>query len=74
VPTATPNTPVAPADDGFATILEAARFLRLGRSSVYRLMDEGKLGYAKFGKSRRIPWRVLRAYAEGCLVEPRSDE
>jgi excisionase family DNA binding protein len=54
--------------DGFATVLEAARFLKLGRSKVYDLMDAGALRYAKFGKARRLPWAVVRQYAEACLV------
>jgi excisionase family DNA binding protein len=55
-------------DDGFADVRTAAEYLGLGRSSVYKLMDSGELSYAKFGKSRRIPWRALREYARRCLV------
>jgi excisionase family DNA binding protein len=54
--------------EGFASIREAARFLSVGRSTVYKLMEEGSLRYAKVGKCRRIPWRALREYAERCLV------
>jgi excisionase family DNA binding protein len=55
-------------DDGFADVGAAAEYLGLGRSSVYKLMDAGELPYAKFGKSRRIPWRAVRDYARRCLV------
>jgi excisionase family DNA binding protein len=55
-------------DEGFATVVEAAEFLRLSRAKVYLLMDARELSYAKFGKSRRVPRRALREYAERCLV------
>ncbi len=55
-------------DAGFADVNEAAAFLSMARSSIYKLMDAGELTYAKFGKSRRIPWTALKAYAERCLV------
>jgi excisionase family DNA binding protein len=54
--------------DGFADVQEAAEFLSMSRSSIYKLMEAGHLKYAKFGKARRIPWRALREYAERCLV------
>lgn len=54
--------------EGFADVIQAADYLKLARSSVYKLMDNGELPYAKFGKSRRIPWRALREYAARCLV------
>jgi excisionase family DNA binding protein len=54
--------------DGFLSVDEAARFLRLSRSSVYKAMDAGELTYAKFGKSRRIPRRALRQFIERAMV------
>jgi excisionase family DNA binding protein len=57
-----------PISDGFATILEAAAFLRVSRSKVYALMDAREVTWAKFGKARRIPWEGLRAYARQQLV------
>jgi excisionase family DNA binding protein len=54
--------------EGFADVPDAAEYLSLARSSVYKLMDRGDLPYAKFGKSRRIPWRALREYAGRCLI------
>jgi excisionase family DNA binding protein len=55
--------------DGFADVHEAAAFLSMSRASIYKLMECGDLLYAKFGKSRRIPWRALREYAERCLAK-----
>lgn len=54
--------------DGLATVAEACRFLSLGRSSVYQLMDAGRLAYCKIGKARRIPWRGLRQLANDSLL------
>jgi excisionase family DNA binding protein len=54
--------------EGFATVPEAAVFLNVSRASIYKLMDTGELVYAKFGKSRRLPWRAVREYAKKCLV------
>ena len=46
-------------EDGLMTVAEAARFLKLSRSSVYKLMDEGQLQYTKLGRCRRVPRRAL---------------
>ena len=54
--------------DGFADVHQAAEFLSMSRSSIYKLMESGDLKFAKFGKARRIPWRALREYGERCLV------
>lgn len=55
-------------EDGFVEVSEAAKFLGLSRSKLYLLMDAGDVVYARFGRSRRIPRRALREYAERCLV------
>jgi excisionase family DNA binding protein len=49
-------------------IAEAAEFLGLSRSKIYQLMDAGELAYAKFGRSRRIPFQILMEFAAKCLV------
>ena len=54
--------------DGLAKVNEAAEFLRIGRSKLYEEMDAGRLVYAKFGRSRRIPWRAIREYAANSLM------
>ena len=55
-------------DEGFARVGEACEFLGLSRATLYLLMDSGELKYAKFGKSRRLPWRGLREFAERSMV------
>lgn len=55
-----------PADvvvDGLLSIKEAARFLAIGRSKLYDLMDRGALSYVKIGKARRVPKRGLAEFA-----------
>ena len=48
---------------GFLTVAEAGTFLRLSRSTIYELMDNGELDSAKLGRARRIPRQALLAYA-----------
>ena len=58
----------AAVSEGFATVAEAAEFLRLSRAKVYQLMESGDLLFGKFGKARRVPWAALRAFAVKCLA------
>jgi excisionase family DNA binding protein len=55
-------------DEGFASIEEGCKYLRICRASMYLLMEAGEVAYAKFGKSRRIPWRALKDFAARSLV------
>jgi excisionase family DNA binding protein len=57
--------------DGLATVVEAARFLGIGKSKVHQLMTGGELAHVKFGSSRRLPWVALKQFAHGHLVEVR---
>jgi excisionase family DNA binding protein len=58
--------------DGLMSVGGACQFLGLGRSSVYKLMDEGSLPYCKIGGARRIPRRALIALADRALVGGRE--
>ncbi len=53
--------------DGLMTVQEAAGFLRLSRSTVYTLMDQGELPFVKLGRSRRIPRRAVIQLAARAL-------
>jgi excisionase family DNA binding protein len=53
---------------GLDQVPEAARFLGVSRSQVYKLMDQGCLPYVKIGKSRRIPHRAVVELAAKNLV------
>lgn len=57
--------------DGLLTVAEASEFIRLGRSTLYTLMDSGKLGYVKIGAARRIPKRALVELAAASWVGPK---
>jgi excisionase family DNA binding protein len=61
------------AGEGFMTVPEASQFLRLSRATVYLLMDSGELGYAKFGRSRRIARRALEEFVQRCTVGARGE-
>lgn len=50
--------------DGMASVRDACEFLKLGRTKVYELMNEGRLQYVEFGRRRRIAWTVLRELAK----------
>jgi excisionase family DNA binding protein len=45
-------------------LLEAARTLSIGRSTIYNLMRDGALASVKVGRSRRVSAAALLAYVE----------
>ncbi len=52
--------------DGSATYPEAAAFLQVHRTTVWRLVTAKMLTAVPVGKrGKRIAWAVLHAYAEG---------
>jgi excisionase family DNA binding protein len=55
-------------DAGFMSVPECADFLRVSRSKIYLMMGQGKLPFAKFGKSRRVPRRALMQLAQECMT------
>ena len=54
--------------DGLQRITDAAKFLGISRSLVYRLIDSGALPTVRIGRSRRIPIRAVREFAATCMV------
>lgn len=61
-------------DDGLERVADAARFLGVSRSLVYKLLNAGVLPSAKIGNSRRIPIRAVRELAAANLTQhPRPD-
>lgn len=64
--------PQALVADGLLTVREAEAFIRLKRSTLYRLMDAGRLPYVKLGGARRIPRRALVELAARHLVHERA--
>jgi excisionase family DNA binding protein len=68
-------TPVADpglSAEGFVSVLQAAKFLSLSRSTLYALMDVGQIPFARFGRSRRVPKKALAEYAERSIVNGAS--
>ncbi len=59
------KTPIKPAAkrEGLARVEEAARYLAIGRTTIYELLDSGALPSVKIGKARRIPWTALEKLA-----------
>jgi excisionase family DNA binding protein len=68
VPEPDPDPRTRMAAEGFASIPEAQKYLNLSRSSIYRLMDDNQLAFARFGRSRRIPLAALRSFAAASIV------
>lgn len=57
-------------DDGqLVTVEEASRLLAVSKSSLYNLMENGRLRYVKLGKSRRLRRADLAALVEASTVE-----
>ena len=51
------------------TIKQTATLLNVGRSTVYNLMDQGKLPSVKVGGSRRITRSALDKYVDELEVD-----
>ncbi len=65
-------------DEGLLSVLSAARFLAMSRSSLYQLMERGELAYVKIGRARRIPRRAVvelaAAHLRGGFTKERNDD
>jgi excisionase family DNA binding protein len=46
------------------TVPEVASILKIGRTTVYKLLQEGAIGSIKIGSSRRVPHREIETYIE----------
>jgi excisionase family DNA binding protein len=55
-------------DDPWLTVPEIARALRVGKSSVYRLVDQGDLRAARIGRQLRIRKSDVTAYLNRSLI------
>ncbi|MFO0852416.1 MAG: helix-turn-helix domain-containing protein [Gemmataceae bacterium] len=54
--------------DGLERVGDAAKFLGVSRSFVYRLIQGGVLPSVKLGGSRRVPVRAVRELASARLT------
>jgi len=64
---------VLAADALLVTPEEAAALLRVGRTTVYALMEDGDLRPVHIGRSCRLPRSELNRYTEG-LSSSRSEQ
>ena len=56
-------------DEGAMTVDEAVKWSSLGRTRLYKAMDEGRLPFIKLGKRRLIPRKALRDLLARAVVE-----
>ncbi len=53
------------------TVIEAANYLGISRTTCYQLMDSGRLAYHRVtARSRRIDMADLEAFKAGCRIGP----
>ena len=57
-------------DGGLERVADAARFLSVSKSLIYKLINSGVLPSVKIGNSRRIPIRAAHELAAGRSVGP----
>ncbi|RIV81783.1 DNA-binding protein [Aurantiacibacter xanthus] len=55
------------------TVRETADALRIGRTNVYRLINEGQLKVVKIGSATRITTESIRALVGADAGEPAND-
>ena len=50
------------AREGLATIPEVANYLKVGRSTVYELMNSGEIPAVKVRRCKRVRWSDLEVF------------
>jgi excisionase family DNA binding protein len=51
-------------ESGFATSVEAAKFLNLSKAMIGKMVADGRIPAQKYGRAVRIPWAWLRNQAQ----------
>lgn len=67
------TTPTLVPRDGFATVQDAAQFLKMCRTSVYAMMRDGELPSTSIRNSKRIPWAALHRIADTAMQTADSE-
>ncbi|WP_436787912.1 helix-turn-helix domain-containing protein [Yinghuangia sp. YIM S10712] len=72
--TAPVGLPAAPAADGdptlvLLTVVEAARRLGVGRTTMYALIASGQITSVVIGRLRRVPAEALPAYVASLVAD-----
>jgi putative molybdopterin biosynthesis protein len=57
-------------EDGFLTLKETTEFLRVSRSTVYRLLERGELPGYKISKRWKFGQKDLREFVAARRVSP----
>lgn len=56
-------------EGGLLSVPEAARFLTVCRTTLYKLMDSGRVAYVKIGSRRMVPrGELVRLAADGLVA------
>lgn len=58
--------------DRWLTVAECTHWSGIGRTTLYGLMDSGRLSYAKVGRSRRIYGREIERLMQESTVGGRD--
>lgn len=69
------QAPLAPRE-GLATVEQAAKFLHIGRTSIYAMMNANELPHTRVRNARRIPWAALHKFSDDAMqaAEQGDDE
>ena len=51
-------------DSDILTVTEAAKFLKVGKDTVYALVREGQIPFRRVGKQVRFPLWLLKSWME----------
>lgn len=63
-----PDTP----STRLSTVTEVAKFMRVSKMTVYRLVDSKELPGYRIGRQVRIPTAAVWDYLRGALIDPRD--
>lgn len=58
--------------DDVLTIEEAARYLKIGRTTMYALIRAGEVESVEIGRCRRVPLECLKDYVKRLLQRRRD--
>lgn len=61
------NSNTDTASDGLVSVTKACAFLDVGKTTIYRMMDDGVIPYTMLGGRRRIAWATLREIRERAI-------
>ncbi len=66
--------PAASPREGLATVEQAAKFLTIGRTTIYAMIRDGQLPATTIRNARRIPWPALHKISDDAIKASQSDD